>query len=436
MAIDNGDAYTGARHPQIALRSATELVILFQAIPAGETNYKLFRALVTIANNAVTSQTVAEIRDAAGARMPGSLTDPSFAIVTTDNTLRVAFSSFPSLVAGSPYSDVYYARVAQNTARVVNNTILLTTTASGTRRIAAPASSARQQQIQPRRLGGQQQRSDADDPTGIYYAMVQAISPGVVDNLAIGATQVLSGGYRWGFPNVLLTSSTNVWILAADEPPSGWSTGLARSIGIAKVNPYAVTHDGNPVNVNNVNSGTNASFFLNPPGGTVLSTNFEAYQPEAELDSLNRVHIAGYGFRYADGHGTPGRYYVMSLGTTASSAGTTSTFATIVGSPVSVGTGDIAFATQLPGDYTRPAFVQSSGKSVQLLVGAGQRRRGRAQPLRHQHRLGPHPHEPVRVLDGRRPAPRRGGKDPGRRRAPAPAALLALRRAVRMAFAR
>ncbi len=44
VAIDNGDAYTSARHPQIALRSATELVILFQAIPVGDTNYKLFRA--------------------------------------------------------------------------------------------------------------------------------------------------------------------------------------------------------------------------------------------------------------------------------------------------------------------------------------------------------------------------------------------------------
>ena len=132
VAIDNGDAYTGARHPQIALRTATELVILFQAIPVGETDYKLFRAVLTIGNNVVTSQRVDEIRDAADARIPGNLTDPSFAIVTTDNTLRVAFSSFPSLVAGSPFSDVYYARVGLDTARVVNNTILLTTSANST----------------------------------------------------------------------------------------------------------------------------------------------------------------------------------------------------------------------------------------------------------------------------------------------------------------
>ena len=50
-----------------------------------------------------------------------------------------------------------------------------------------------------------------------------------------------------------------------------------------------MTHDGNPVNVNNVTSGSNTSFFLNPPGGSVLSSNFDAYHPEAALDSQNRM---------------------------------------------------------------------------------------------------------------------------------------------------
>src|SRR5512140_3418492 len=55
VAIDNGDAYTNARHPHIAVRTSTELVILFQAIPVGETSPKLFRARVTIGTNTVTS---------------------------------------------------------------------------------------------------------------------------------------------------------------------------------------------------------------------------------------------------------------------------------------------------------------------------------------------------------------------------------------------
>src|SRR5512140_2016054 len=120
VAIDNGTAYYDARHPQIALRSAPELVILFQARPDVSVDYKLFRALVTISGNAVTSQRVAEILDAAGGTIPGNLTDPSFGIVLSDNTLRVAFSSYPSpLVDGSTYSDVYYARVGWDAARVL-----------------------------------------------------------------------------------------------------------------------------------------------------------------------------------------------------------------------------------------------------------------------------------------------------------------------------
>lgn len=436
VAIVTGDAYTGARHPQIALRTASELVILFQAIPAGDNTFKLFRAVVTIAGNAVTSQTVSEVRDAAGGRIPGALTDPSFAIVTTDNTLRVAFSSSPSLVAGAPYSDVYYARVSQETARVVNGTILLTGTAGSTGVLPLPRLRVDGNMYSHVVWAANNSDPTRSTPAGIYYAMVHALPPALVDTLAIGATQALSGGYRWGFPGILVASSTNVWILAADEPPSGGSTGLAGSVGIAQVNPYAVTHDGNPVNVNNVDSGTNASFFLNPPGGSVLSANFEAYQPEAALDSQNRIHIAGYGFRYADGHGTPGRYFVMSLGSTASSSGTTSVFATMIASPVSVGTGDVAFATQLPGDYTRPAFVPFSGKSVHFWSGPDNIVAGARNLYVTSTYSPPVPttQSGCSMVDG----PRRGEAEriPGAVLLLLPAALLALRRAVRMAFAR
>ncbi|MDP2656807.1 MAG: hypothetical protein Q8O78_00145, partial [Candidatus Deferrimicrobium sp.] len=307
VAIDNGDAYTDARHPPIALRSATELVILFQAKPVGDTNYKLFRALLTINTNAVTSQLVGEIRDATGARIPGSLTDPSFGIVLSDNTLRVAFSSFPSLQAPSPYSDVYYARVGWDTSRVVNNTILLTRTTLDNSVANFGVSPLPRLRLDGNNFSHIVWAANNDDPTrttpaGIYYAMVHAVAPSVVDNLAIGATQVLYGGNRWGFPNVLLTGPSNVWILAAEEAPSGGSTGMAGSVGISEINPYAVTQDGNTVGIGNI--GSINSFFLNPPGGSVLSSDFDAYQLEAAFDSQNRVHVAGYGSRSADGHGT------------------------------------------------------------------------------------------------------------------------------------
>ena len=436
VPIENGDAYTSARHPQIAMRSPTELVIVFQAIPAGQTAPKLFRALVTIANNNVTSNRVNEIVDEAGARLPGELTDPSFGIVVSDNTLRVAYSSFPSLVSGSPYSDVYYARVGMETSRVVKTPILLSNTAGSTGVFPLPRHKLDGNNYSQVVWAANNSDPTRTTPSGIYYAMVHALSPALVDNLAIGATQVLSGGYRWGFPSLFLTSSSNVWILAADEPPSGWSTGLAGSVGISEINPYAVTHDGNPVSVINVTNGSNTSFFLNPPGGSVLSSDFDAYQPEAALDVQNRVQVSGYGFRYADGHGTPGRYFVMSLGSTVTGSGTSAVFASMVTSPVYIGIGDAAFAMQLPNDYTRPAFIQLNGRSVQFWSGPDNVVIG-ARNL--YVTTTPAPTNPSSqsgcsiVGD-----PRRGEAEriPGAALLLLPAALLALRRVARMAFAR
>jgi hypothetical protein len=428
VAIDNA-LFHHARHPQIALRSATELAILFQAIPVGDNNYKLFRALVTISSNAVLTQQVKEVRNPASGRMAGNLVDPSFALVASDNTLRVAYTDN---AAGN--GNVYYARVGADDAFLVGSAILL----------SSQPSSQGVQPLPRLRLDGNanshivwaaNNATGTPSPTGIYYAMVKTVPPSVVDTLAIGATQVLSGGYRWGFPNVFLVTSSNVWILAAEEPPIG-STGLAGSVGISEVNPYAVTHDGNPVNVNNV--GANSLFFLNPPGGSVLSSDFDAYRPQADLDSQNRVNVAGYGFRGGPPlfQGTPGRYYVMSLGSTASGAGTASVFASMVASPVSVGTGDIAFATQLPGDYTRPAFTRFSGKSVNFWSGQDNVVTG-ARNLYVTSTLSPA--DPTKqsgcsMVDD--PRDYDAGRIPGAAALLLPAALLALRKGLRKTFAR
>jgi len=425
VAIDNA-LFNSARHPQIALRSATELAILFQAIPSDNaaSGFKLFRALVTIDNNAVKTQQVKEVQDPFSGRMAGNLVDPSFALVASDNTLRVAYTD-----NSAGLGNVSYARVGTDNAFLVGSGILLS---------SRPGS----QGVQPLprlRLDGNanshiawaaNNSTGTPSPTGIYYAMVKTVPPSVVDNLAIGATQVLSGGYRWGFPSVFLVSNSNVWILAADEPPIG-SAGLAGSVGISEINPYAVTHDGNPVNV-----GANSLFFLNPPGLTVLSSDFEAYRPEANLDSQNRVHVAGYGFRAADGHGTPGRYYVMSLGSTAASAGTSTVFATMVASPVSVGTGDIAFATQLPGDYTRPAFVHFSGKTVNFWSGQDNVVTGARNLYVTSASSPPDPTKQSGCSMVGDPRGGETGRIPGAAALLLPAALLALRRAARKAFAR
>src|SRR5512139_560169 len=92
VAIDNGP-YICARHPQIAVRSATQLVVLFQAIPSDDLSagYRLFRAVLSLGNNAVAAQQVKEVRGPLGVRMAGTLIDPSFALVPSDNTARVAY---------------------------------------------------------------------------------------------------------------------------------------------------------------------------------------------------------------------------------------------------------------------------------------------------------------------------------------------------------
>ena len=78
----------------------------------------------------------------------------------------------------------------------------------------------------------------------------------------------------------------------------------------------------------------------------------------------------------------------------------------MVESPVSVGIGDIAFAMQLPGDYTRPAFVPFTEKSVNFWSGPDNVVTG-ARNLYVTSTFSPaDSHEAVRVLDGRRPAPR------------------------------
>ena len=361
VAIDSGDPYTDARHPQIAYRSSTStstsLVVLFQAIPAGGSDYKLFRALLVIDNNAVRTQQVKEIVHPVAGPMAGNLVDPSFGLVTTDNTLRVAYTY-------SATGDVYYARAGADNAFLVGSPILLSRQ-PGTRGVN-PLPRLRLDSSKRSHVAWAANNT-SPTPSGIYYAMVKDSSTSV-DNLVIGATQVLWGGYRWGFPSILFVSNVNrIVVLAADEPYG--TTGIAGSLGFTVLHPDAVKQDGNPVDVNNL--ATNSLFFITPPGGAVLFPNFDTYRPEAAIDSQNRVNVAGYGFLGSSPlyQGTPGRYYSMGIFGVTYTTGTSSTFAAMILSPVPVGIGDLSFATEIPGDYTRPAFAHFNGKAVQFWSG-------------------------------------------------------------------
>ena len=126
----------------------------------------------------------------------------------------------------------------------------------------------------------------------------------------------------------------------------------------------------------------------------------------------------------------------MALGTASSGSGTTSVFATMVASPVSVGTGDVAFATQLPDDYTRTAFMHYNGKSLFFWSGpdnvvAGARNLYVSSTFS---TTEPTSQSGCSMVHD----PRRGetGRAPGAAVLLLPAALLAVRRAARKAFGR
>lgn len=427
VAVDNA-LFTDARHPQVALRSATEVAILFQAIPSDNlaVGFKLFRALLTIDNNSVTAQRVDEVLDPSGGRMPGRLTDPSFAVVATDNSMRVAFSSFPSLAAPS-FADVYYARVGLDNARVFDNSLTLLT---------KTAASAGVSTLPRLRLEGTTRShiawaadSGTTAPSDIYYAMVKEGTAGV-DNLAIGATPIL-GNQRWGYPTVLLPAASRVLIVAGVE--SGIA-GIAGPIGVAYLNPDAVTHDGNPVTVGNLIAGS--SFIVSPPDNrNPLSNVFSAYHPEASLDVSNRVHVAGYG-SFDGTRGTAGTYFSMSLlGVTA----TTGLLADLVSPGVPVGSGNAAFADSIAGDYTRPAFVHFSTKAVLFWSGpdnvvAGSRNLYVTSALSSTDIPVPVKQSGCSMVDD----PRGGekGRIPGAAVLLLPAAFLAMRKGMRKAFGR
>jgi hypothetical protein len=424
VAIDNGP-YTQARHPQIAVRSSTQLVVVFQATPPAGSGSRLFRALISLDNNAVRSQIVHELP------LPeGNLTDPSFGLVTADNTLRVAYVDNAA--------HVLHARVGIDNALLVGAPVLLTNPLLGASTGDLPLPRLRLDGLNRSHIVWAANRNDVSGPaSGVYYALVKQGTNGL-DNLAIGATQVLAGGYRWGFPNVLAQSNSRILVLAADEPFGPYdSRGFAGSIGVSLLNPDAVAQNGLPVS--GLNVGSNASFFLFPPGQSVLGTNFDAYRPEAVLDGSNRVYVAGYGSLSGESPpvGTPGRFYSMSVSGVTTGATSTAEIAQMTSAPLPVGNAELAFAGSFPADYTRPAFVRYSGKAVLFWSGPAITG-GRNLYVTSVPSVADTPTATTQSGCSVVGDPLRGeaGRTPGAAVLFLPAALLALRRIARKAFAR
>jgi len=345
FAIDNTGAggnspYFDARHPKIALRSASEAVILFQARPAAaDTVYRPYLARVAFTATAATLLSIQQIAGfPAGVLSTGDIEDISFNLLPADNTARMAIAVRPAIASATPFH-VYFARVGLDTATVAGAPLLLSSgtddTVTGSDGFR-PTPSLRLDAANRAHVAW---AANGSTPTasGAYYAMVNAAGDGV----AIGATEVLGRTLSWGHPSVQTLATSNIVVLAGDES----IPGKAGSMGIVSINPDAVVQNGLPVAI-----ATARQFLLIGPN--VLEPNFKLYRPEAFLDAFGHVHLTGYG-----SSGTTATYYSITLTTV-------SPFATFSTPPVSVGFNSSERPAELASDYTQSGFAVLSGKTI------------------------------------------------------------------------
>jgi hypothetical protein len=330
------NAYVDARHPRIGLLSDTEVVIFFQAktVASPDPTYVLYLARLTLESGLVVEQSVRIVTG-----ISGFTEDVSFAMVTSDGTARVAYAGRPGF---SGDFNVYYAKVSLDTAAVTGTpgTPLLLSSATG----SAGTRPLPSLKIDPatRSHIAWAANDNSSLPNGIYYALVKETDG--ADTVAIAATQLIGRSRKWGFPMTLVSSTSYVIILASDESVPG----IAGNIGLVNINPDADDQDGSPVQVT-----TNTYFLRTPPGEAILTDSFSVYRPDAYLDSLAHIHMAGYG-----NNGTRSIYYDFTLSND-------SPYARIVRIPATVGLDSSEFPVFLTGDYTRAAFgFMTAGKVI------------------------------------------------------------------------
>lgn len=282
--IDNAaPVYADARHPKIAVRSATSsettLVILFQAKPTStsDTAYRPFIARVTVANNAVVSISVNEINGVTA----GDVEDISFALLTTDNTARIVYGNRSAIGASEPFQ-LFFARVGLDNATA---TTPVAVTASYPLSLGfRPIPSLALDDLNREHIAWAATDNSGTNEGPVYYAMIKETNG--IDNMVIAPTAVMTRSkMRWSFPAALVFNHSLITVLAADE--------VSGNLGYVQINPVNARQNGGPLwdNVSVYNQ-----VLLVPPGEVILPDNFSLFRPEAFYESLSgRIFLTGYG---------------------------------------------------------------------------------------------------------------------------------------------
>ncbi|MGE5188519.1 MAG: hypothetical protein ACM3NF_00505, partial [Gemmatimonadota bacterium] len=252
--LAGNDPYYDARHPAIAVRSATEAVIFFQARPSGPSDpYALYRARVRLDNNAVVEQRVNRVLDIA----PGEVEDVSFALVGADNTATARVAYATRIAPTDPF-DISFARVGLDNAQAATPVAVTTVATFPLARGFRPVPSLKLDDQNRAHIAWA-----ATDDTGaasgpVYYAMVK--ETGGVDNMVIAPTPIMTREFmRYSFPSLLVLGTSSIAVFAGDE--------IDGNLAYVQLNPDAARQDGRPAWDN---LGTFGSFLLVPPGEAIL----------------------------------------------------------------------------------------------------------------------------------------------------------------------
>jgi hypothetical protein len=344
--IDNtaagNSSYVDARHPKIAISSAGEAVIFFQAktVASPDPTYALYMARLTLGNNVVVKRSVRLVTGVSGYNE-----DLSFGLVTTGDAAWVAYAGRTGITGDF---QVYCARISLETASVTGTpgTPLRLSSAAGSTG-ARPLPSLQLDSLNRVHVAWAA-NDNTSSPNGVYYSMVKEVNG--ADTVAIAATEILGRPRKWGYPNLLAQATNLVLILAADESVPG----VAGNIGLVRINPDADDQNGSTVQVT-----VDTNFIYSPPGETILAESSSLFRPEAVFDILGQIHVTGYG-----NSGTRSTYYAFAFSNE-------SPYVNFVKTPAPVGLDSVEFPVSLAGDYTKAAVGYfNDGKVVIFWSGA------------------------------------------------------------------